>query len=239
MIKFSILHATRGRPEKAVAAMKMLRDRADYPNEVEYLMGVDGDDQSRFEIDLSREATEGFCSFSFHVFHAHKGSAPVWNKLAHRCQGQWLIQQQDDIEPPEHWDSLLSVAGYQHPDRQQPAVIAVGDGYRYDGLLCTAIMNRLRFRQQGEFLHPAYLSVYSDDEHTTRAVADSRDGKCVLLDVRETITFLHRHHYHDKSVPIDQTYLRENSDEAYQVGQRLFAERNPVSLRLPHMQFTR
>lgn len=162
------------------------------------------------------------------VEHEGRGSVSAWNFGAQFSTGEFLVQMQDDLELPKNWDALLMAPLIQE-DRDRPLVIAVSDGYRTDGLLCTAIMNRLRYRQQGEFLHAGYLSVFSDDEHTTRAIVDSRAGKCRLLDHRDLV-FLHRHAYHDPSVPFDATYARENSTEAYAIGQKLFAERNPARL---------
>ena len=106
-----------------------------------------------------------------------------------------------------------------------PLVIAVSDGYRKDALQTIAICNRARYEQVGEFIHAGYRSVFSDDDFTIRGLADSADGKCTLIDARD-LTFTHRHHYHDKSVPWDPVYARGNSTEAYAQGQALFMKRN-------------
>jgi hypothetical protein len=83
-----------------------------------------------------------------------------------------------------------------------------------------------RAQQEGHFICPEYLSVFSDDEITYRAIRDTRAGICEFVDARDII-FRHRHHYHDKTIPFDATYSRENSAEAYIQGERVFYTRNP------------
>jgi hypothetical protein len=224
--EFSILHATRGRPEKAVAAMQLWLERMAGPHySVEYIFAIDADDaETRFKLNYPHTEHSVFC-----VLNEGKGSASAWDEAAKASHGNILIQAQDDVEPPEHWDDLIMLAirktGQQFMETQEPMVIAVSDGFRKDSLLCTAICNRMRYEQQGHFLYRGYFSVFSDDEFTIRAYADERDGRCKVINARD-LTFLHRHCYHDKSVPEDDTYRRENSPEAYAIGQKVFMERN-------------
>ncbi len=224
---FSLLHASYGRPEKALAAMRMALDRAKDPGKIEYLFALNHDDP-KLEEYHDALPTGG-------VLGHFNGSAPAWDAAANASIGQVLIQMQDDLELPQDWDAklldrLISIKIGNHPDHilwlSRPVFVAVSDGHRKDALCCTAIMNRARYEQCGEFLHAGYRSVFSDDEVTIRAMADARDGKCTFVNARDLV-FLHRHHYHDKSVPMDATYERENSSEAYRIGAALFAERNP------------
>jgi len=229
---FSLLHATYGRPEKAIAAMKMANERASQPGRVEHIFACNADDPTLvdFQMGLAAQAPLNGTS-PFVVIGNFNGSAPAWNAAANQSVGEVLIQMQDDLELPDHWDSVLMKAILANREAclalmVSPVFVRVSDGYRNDGICCTAIMNRARYLQQGEFLHPGYISVFSDDDVTYRALRDARDGKCVFVDAREII-FLHRHHYHDKTVPMDATYERENSSEAYAVGSELFHKRNP------------
>jgi len=236
---WSILHATYQRPEKALAAMQRWFERASRENEIEYIFAVNSDDESKrglmaSKLPLGMKIITG----------PFAGSAPAWNAAAQASTGLILIQAQDDVEPPENWDDGVwdafdrggATAILQFADNSrkaysvEPTFIAVSDGYRKDRLCCTAIMNRARYEQAGEFLHPGYTSVFSDDDVTIRAYADAANGKCTLIEARDLV-FLHRHHYHDKSVPFDATYARENSSEAYAQGQALFMKRNAELVR--------
>ncbi len=223
---FSLLHASYGRPEKAREAMKLVMSRAKQPDKVEYLFALNHDDAKLQEYHDSLPTGGVLGNFI--------GSAAAWNAAANASTGEVLIQMQDDLELPQDWDAqlldrLISIKNGNHPTPilwlGYPVFIAVSDGYRKDDLCCTAIMNRARYIQQGEFLHPGYMSVFSDDEVTVRALADAADGKCIFVNARDLV-FLHRHCYHDKSVAEDDTYRRENSPEAYGVGGKLFFERN-------------
>jgi hypothetical protein len=229
---FSILHATWHRPAKAVAAMRLWHDRCTDRENVEYIFCVTLND--RTFPDLMYRIVGERVAFRVHVMECEKpGSAPAWNLAASKATGHVLIQAQDDVEPPQNWDRSLRERLTEYDEAETrgpylidlPTVVMVSDGFRRDGLLCTAICNRARYKQQGEFLHPGYLSVFSDDDFSIRAYADAAKGKCNLVDARDLV-FLHRHCYHDKSVPEDETYRHENSPEAYQLGAQLFAERN-------------
>lgn len=217
---YSLLHATRGRPAKAIAAMSMAIQRAANPGNVQYIFACDWDDPCKNSL---------LGHGSLLVVDQFKGSAPAWDAIATVSEGEILIQMQDDLEPPFGWDSILlqkiiTSVGFDWPFK--PVFVAASDGYRKDAICCTAIMNRCYRDQKGEFLHAGYQSVFSDDEVTYRALRDARDGKCTFVDARDLV-FLHRHHLHDSSVPDDETYRRENSAEAYRIGGALFAERNP------------
>ncbi len=230
---FSLLHATWGRPEKAwdAYARAMLNT---FNRRVEYIFAVNSDDTPT--LDVLRKFSEKRFTIVTGDF---KGSSAAWDAAASASHGEILVQMQDDLELPQDWDTKLHNAvhyGTKPPDKfgcpvwwdakGSSAFVAVSDGYRKDRLCCTAIMTRARYEQCGEFLHAGYQSVYSDDEVTYRAYRDARDGKCAMIEARDLV-FLHRHHYHDKNIPLDQTYLRENSAEAYRLGAELFARRNP------------
>lgn len=217
----SLLHATYGRPKKAVEAMRHSLLNAATPGNVEYIVAVEDTDLESMKAFDETEARVVSGQFG--------GSAPAWDAAAKVAKGELLVQMQDDLVLPMDWDRMLLeriTPEYHTPFPPRPLVIRVSDGFRKDSLLCTAIINRARYEQVGEFLHAGYRSVYSDGEFTLRAILDAKAGKCTLIDARD-ITFLHRHHYHDPSVPMDATYARENSNEAYAQGLRLFNERNP------------
>ncbi len=224
-MRISLLHATFGRPEKALKAMRDAMRAAAYPDLIEYAFGINSDDPTTFNFEVMEVMRGRNAMIASGPF---KGSAAAWDSAAMLSTGELLVQMQDDLELPKDWDATLVGLYCGLGDPAQQTVIAVSDGYRKDELLCTAICNRARYNKQGEFLHRGYQSVYSDDEFTYRAKRDARDGICDLLDAKKLI-FRHRHHYHDGSVPMDDTYRRENSDEAYKNGQELFSKRNPTA----------
>jgi len=236
--QISLLHASYGRPQKAVAAMQAAFRAAQAPADVEYVVATEVEDKETINAFAKEVACGGV---DLIVSGPFNGSAPAWDAAASHSHGDLLVQMQDDVELPMGWDRLLREKYQLHlnwyhsllkpSDDNAPlypsVVIHVSDGHRKDGLMCTAIMNRVRYEQVGEFLHAGYQSVFSDGDLTYRALLDERNGKCQVIDARD-ITFLHRHHYHyPKDVPMDATYARENSAEAYSKGMALFDRRNP------------
>lgn len=228
----SVLHATLGRPHKAMAAMRLFHDSAEDPETVEYIFSVNEDDATRKELAEMVELAMKTLHFSkiYTIVSDVLGSAAAWNAAAMMSQGDLIVQGQDDLEPPERWDRLLlKKCESVYPIScwwDERFFLAVGDGYRKDALCCTAIMSRPYMAMEGHFLFPGYLSVFSDDEVTYRALRNERDDRSQVVRSPE-IVFLHRHHYHDKAVPWDETYARENSSHAYAVGEKLFRDRNP------------
>ncbi len=225
---FSLLHATYGRPQKAIDAMRMALQWAGNPKAVEYVFAINSDDRTADTLlELLKPEFESRTGQIIKVRSSDfSGSAPAWDAAAKVSAGSLLIQMQDDLELPAGWDMQLWA---QLEGRlplaweRTPLVLTVRDGYRKDALLCTAICNRARYNQVGEFLHAGYRSVFSDDEFSIRAYADEADGKCQV--VRTDIEFRHENPYHT-GAPHDATLLRENSPEAYVIGSKLFAFRN-------------
>jgi len=220
-IIFSLLHATWHRPEKAVAAMRLWLARAINPEAIEYLVAVNDDDEATAKAFLDEKAIV--------VNRPYRGSAPAWNDAARYSSGDLLVQVSDDFDPPCNWDvSLLEAIerGTQGNWLEKPMVVAVSDGYRTDSLLCMFICNREYYELEGYFLHPSFRSVFSDDHATFRALKRARDGEAILVNARHLV-FKHEHHYHNPDIPMDETYKRQNSDEAYRSGVLLFESLNP------------
>ena len=221
----SVIHATLGRPDKAMATRKLWMERAGVPDAVEYIFVVNIGDETGEQLTM-RGQNEKI------IWADVKYSAPAWNVGATAATGELFVQGQDDVEPPHGWDVQLYNLCRLHGGRDTPLFIGVGDGYRKGeaaALCCTAIMTRAYRDLEGCFLYPGYRSVFSDDEATYRALRHDRDGEAKFIHAKD-LTFLHRHHYHDKTVPWDQTYAHENDPAAYSLGQRLFLERNPRAL---------
>lgn len=241
---FSILHASYGRPVKAVMAIWSWFEHAANRDQIEYVIALNDDDPSLPQYIELLKCARPFGLPVKIVTGPFAGSAPAWDAAAKASSGLVLIQAQDDVEPPPAWDDRIMAKLYAatesldpfgtpefcYPWPTLPAFLAVSDGYRKDNLCCTAIMTRARYEQCGEFLHAGYRSVFSDDEVALRAYADAAAGKCSLIEARDLV-FTHRHHYHDKTVPMDATYERENSAEAYAQGQALFMRRNAEILK--------
>ncbi len=98
----------------------------------------------------------------------------------------------------------------------RPRVLAVSDGHRTDDLLCMAICTRAWVEHWGYLFHPAFLSMYSDNEFSERAW---RNGH--VIDARPRLTFEHFHPAFGGAA-IDSTYAATNAQERYQQGERVW-----------------
>ena len=220
--RFSIIHATLGRPEQALAVREMWLSRARHPENVEYVFGVHSFDEK------SVKMLRGFK----HSVTDRKG--PGWNydTAAGTSTGQIIIQAQDDCYPPDGWDeALLSIIG----DTSKPVFVAVNDGHRTDRLSVNTIMTRSYMerkakRDPGEngFFHRGYATIFPDTENSFRAIQDWLSGECEYIDAREFLLY-HDHPMYNPAVPWDSTYAWENAPENYESGAKLFKERNPES----------
>lgn len=225
--KISLLHATRGRPEQALATRQMWLNAALNPLCVQHLFAVDEDDQKSL-IALSHYKV-------IKVENAH-GCVRAWNAAAAESTGHVLIQLSDDWTPCLHWDARIWLAleeaakSKSSTIEDEPLVLGVDDGHRKDRLLCMAILTRARYLAQLDeatglpvMFSPEYFGVFSDNEFSLRAF---RDG--VVVDARHII-FDHRHPIFSdiKAGEWDETYQRQNHPDRYAEGEAIFRRRNP------------
>jgi hypothetical protein len=206
--KITLLHATRGRAQKAWECREKWMGAAVNPHLIEYIMAVDSDD----------EASMSLAKQFKHVVVEPGSCVRAWNAAARMADGQILVQLSDDWMPPAGWDRAILDA---FEGVTGPAVLAVSDGTRKDSLLCMAILNRARLQAQGELFFEGYESVFSDNEFSHRAWADG-----VVIDRRTDLVFEHAHPFFGKG-EMDSIYQANNSPERYERGRALFMERNP------------
>jgi len=225
---FSILHATLGRPGKALMIREQWLSKADNPRAVEYIFGLHEGDES------SLKALKGFP----HTICAQGVGCPTnYDTAAGISRGKIIIQAQDDCYPPQGWDTeLLKAIG--NPD--EPAFVAVSDGQRTDRLCVNTIITRSYMNQKATrevsdfgnvsfangFMHRGYPAVFADTENTYQAYKHARDGHCKLVEARHIVIF-HDHPHFNPAIPWDSTYASENSSEGYRIGNQVFLERNP------------
>lgn len=211
--KISVIHATLGRPQQALAIRELWLSRAKNPNGIQYIFGL-------HSFDEKSGALKGFP----HAITDRPGAGPNLASAASIATGEVFVQAQDDIFPPEGWDEIiLNRLG----DLTVPKFLAVSDGHRNDRLCVTSIMTRPYVEQKaiscdgGGFGHDGYHSMYWDTENTYRAYKDG-----VVTEAKDVV-FFHNHPAFVPGLPWDQTYQIENAPEHYKTGAELFNQRNP------------
>jgi hypothetical protein len=212
-MKISLVHATRGRSEKAIGTRKVFFDRAVYMDDIEYIFAVDEDDF---------ESQQKLLMFNPFIVAEPNGCVKSWNGGAKEATGDLLIMVADDMVPPPNWDDQLLIAlelAKVNPKKAQKC-IWVSDGHRTDDLMCWTILTRARYENQGYVFHPDYFGVYCDNEYTHVA---KRDG--VIMDCRD-IVFEHDHPSFGRG-QWDETYLRQNNKKRYDEGLAIFNKHFP------------
>lgn len=210
--RIALIHATRGRPEKAALARKFWLEAAAHPETVEHVFVFDSDDK------------ESLCLARFHHHQIPPGGGCVraWNSGALLSQAPILIQMSDDWLPPAHWDDLIVE---RLGDLSEAKVLAISDGTRRDDLLCMAICTRTYLEQDYFLFHPWFTGVYSDNWFTEEAY---RRG--AVIEARDLV-FQHHHPIFGKA-EMDETYRRQNATERYAEGRAIYerlSERNDWS----------
>lgn len=223
----SLLHATLGRPEKALATMRLWAERATNPAAIEYVIAYEKSDaatEAALDAYLPTAELPWFQGGVPVVRGDFGGSAPAWDAAARVSSGHLLVQVSDDFAPPVHWDLAL-LGRLPMGWEQERIVIAVNDGLRRDRLMCHAICTAVYADHKGEFLHAGYKSMFSDNDFTISAYRHQDRGECKVIEARDLL-FEHQHHCKTGESE-DATYAWTNRPEAYAHGKRLFEERHP------------
>jgi hypothetical protein len=220
--RFSLIHATRGRPEQAIKTRDYFFQAAVCPLGVEHIFAIDEDDA---------ESLTALKHYRHVVVKNPNGCVKAWNAAAAVSTGNVLVQLSDDWMPCLEWDErcwkalegAAKNAGGTVADT--PLVLAVSDTHRNDHLICMAILTRARYEQQNkEMFSSEYFGVFSDNEFSVRAYQSS-----VVVDARKTIAFQHNHPLFagKPAAEWDETHRRQNAPERYIEGQAIFNRRNP------------
>lgn len=199
--RITLLHATRGRPQKAVLCRKVWFDMADEPDRVEHIFAFDSDDEM------------SDCLRRFHHIELAPGGGCVaaWNMAANLANSNVLVQLSDDWLPCANWDRLILE---RLGNVNKPKVLAISDGIRNDQLMCMAICTRAFILQDWFLFNPSFTGVYSDNDFSERAY--SRGQVIEAKDIR----FEHQHPFANKE-KWDRTYVEQNAPARFAEGLRI------------------
>lgn len=207
---FSIIH-TSARPDKWREIYEAWMRTATDPASVEYILVVD-----------KRWGFEELPTLPA----PHRA---VWN-TGRRCYvdgvnigaqyatGVLLIVNADDQYPCQDWDFLLAEV-FADSGKE---VIEVSTGTQQEHerkMLAMPVLNRARYDRLGYVFFPAYESMYADNDLCEAAIKDDQ-----LADARH-LMFPHKHPLFDESIQNDIAYQEQNSPRAYEIGARVFMDR--------------
>lgn len=212
----SVVHATARMPDGWRAAYEHTIKAARHPEQIEYILGVDAKDwpalQETFHEGILVAVNYGPCQ-----------STAAYNVAAKLARAPVLYIGADDQFPPEGWDDEIAKRVFEalgdKPAHSFEWVMHVSSGSPSDDhLMAPQILSRARYNKLGYVFHPAYWSMYADNEFTEHAYLD----KCVIQ--ARDLVWDHRHPALNRG-SMDKVYEHENDPESYQIGAWILAER--------------
>jgi len=205
-MKITLLHPSRGRPEKAFQTAKKWIETAGH-DDVEYILSLDDSDTK-----LADYMSIYGIMFGSIVQRDNNSVVQATNEAAKISTGDILIYLSDDFDCPDNWAiQLLETV----KDWQGPWILKVDDCLQpFDVMVMTIpIMNRAAYETLGYFWHPGYKSMFVDEDLIWTA---RRHG---MLRKAEHLKFPHLHPSNGNA-PNDQTYIR--SAKNWDQGKAMF-----------------
>lgn len=208
-MKISLLHPSRGRPQKSFKNSKDWIDKAGC--EVQVIVSVDTDDPATpkyFELYCEQPNTKIFSRSNSSVVEAT-------NEAARRSDGNILVYLSDDFKCPDNWGQLV-LKEFENENR--PLLLKVDDCLqKFDIAIVTIpIMNRALYERLGYFWHPSYMSMFVDEDLYWTA------QKLGAVKYCKHLKFPHEHPSNGKAAD-DETYRRSALN--WNQGKAIFAHR--------------
>lgn len=208
---FSVIHASRGRPEKALEIINHTFATAKN-KDFEYILTVDPDDE---EVDGYADIPDmpGLCILVVDLPEA--GFVTKNNFAAKRSVGDIIVLVEDDYYLPSEWDDrILEVVERDVGDgwRQKEWVVWAEDNdkrwwnkQRYpEGYISKPIISRPYYLRKGDLFWPEYKHYYCDPDFYSQALKDH----VKIINAKKEIVCVHAHYQNPKGNKKDATYER-------------------------------
>jgi hypothetical protein len=205
----SLLHPSRGRPQKSFENSKEWIEKAGC--EVELIVAIDTDDahvSEYFDMYCRQPNTSIFSRHNKYLVEAT-------NEAARRANGNIFVYLSDDFKCPDNWGQLV-LKEFENENR--PCLIKVDDCLQkfHVPVLTIPIMNRALYEKLGYFWYPDYKSMFVDEDLYWTATKLGALKNCPHL------KFPHEHCSIGKAEN-DETYKRSAAN--WDQGKALFAQR--------------
>jgi hypothetical protein len=212
----ALIHPSRGRPDKARQAYYEWLNNAD--EDFQYVISIDTSDITQAKYFRNFQEDTGILQNPNRSIVDAVNIACEYLKYGGVFTDIYVVMS-DDFGCPKGWDTIIK----QAMPLDRPAVIQVRDTIQ-DEIVTLPILNRLMYEKLGYVYHPRYFSMFADNDLTECAKIH---GELIKLDV----VFEHRHYVNGKSA-MDDTYKRENSQQAWNVGKKFFEMRKRTGFKL-------
>lgn len=221
MIKITLLHPSRWRADLAHNAFNEWVNNARYPEEIQYVLSLDDNDETiaEYENKFSAEDRARVGLFVFNVSPSRNIVQAV-NSAATFMESTSEIFAivSDDVSAPLGWDVLLKnkLAGVDNFNT--PKYIGVDDGLQSFGTFFIYIANRAYYNRLGYVLYPEYDGVFADNDNACVAYALG-----AVVPAPELV-FKHNH-YSKGAISFDRTYAKHNTHDGLERNGAIFNAR--------------
>lgn len=217
-MKFTLIHPSRARADKAFETFQYWMDHASGKHEIQHILSVDTDDpqQEKYDENFNHRT-------DLMLIKDNKDVVGATNVAAKYATGDVLIYLSDDFKCPGHWDDLLATQFVLWGDR--PGLVKVDDCLqKFDvAVLTIPIMNKQLYKKLGYFWHPGYRSMFVDEDLFWTC---QKNGWMLG---RPDLKFPHEHCSIGKAVR-DETYIR--SEANWDSGKAFYALRKAAGFPL-------
>lgn len=197
----SILHPSRGRPQKAYETARKWLDNAGC--DVEYILSLDSDDNVEgYEI--------LFWPTTKRIINKNRSAVDAINNAAKVSNGEIILVLSDDFDCPPLWGKkILDVV-----QGKKDWILKTPDGIQ-DWIITMPIMDRIYYNRFGYIYFSEYLHMFCDTELT--CVADLTGRK-----IEANIQFVHNHYSTGK---VEKDAISDRADKTWAQGEKLFLQR--------------
>lgn len=202
----SLIHPSRGRPEKSLATTLDWASLCSGDIDIELIVSIDRSDSKAIEY---LKVYSEDCPV---IINNNTCVVEATNNAAEASKGGIMVYLSDDFASFKDWDKAILKEFEGHAG---PMVLKVDDclqSFRTE-ILTIPIMNRAAYKLLGYFFHPGYKSMFCD-EHLYH-----RCNKLGILKMAPHLKFEHRHVSVGKAEN-DETYRRSAAN--WDQGKRLF-----------------
>ncbi len=201
----TVIHPSYGRPEQAFETSNKWIERAD--NKFEYILSLVNVDE------LNYKNYEWHSSINI-LINNKPSYISQTNNAAKIATGDLFIVISDDIDCPEHWDTLL----LNEINGQTDFLVKTQDGMQ-DNITPMPIMDRVYYNRFSYICEPGYEHLFVDQEMVVVAIMLGRLIKSDLL-------FKHNHYSTGESIYDD---INKKNDSTHWQGLAHFNERLAIN----------
>ena len=208
--KISLIHPSRGRPQKAFEAFSKWLDKSE--DTFEYILSLDSDEPTNTPNGSSQYLTLFNSRYSNHrvIVNNNRSAVDAINNAAKAATGEIIIQMADDFECPVHWDEQIR----QAVEGKTDWIMKTPNGIQ-SWTITLPIMDRAYYNRFGYIYYPEYLHMFCDTELSCVADLTGRRIEC-------NIPFRHNHYSVTKTTPDE---VSRKADSTWIQGEKLFLER--------------